>query len=571
MQKIKEKIESLIERALEQINIPAPEIVFSVPKQTVHGDLSTNIAMILAKEAKKPPRVLAEDLLRQMMPLPDWIEKAEIAGPGFINFFLKPHAYFNSLAMIMKEGKKFGSTKKGKGEKIILEFVSANPTGPLNVVSARAAAVGDTLANLLKAAGFKAHKEFYVNDVGNQIELFAESLRARYLQALGKEAAIPEEGYQGEYLKRLGEKLARSSFRRTPESSHFKKVGLKKMLDGQKKSLKRFGVVFDKWYLQSDLIKKKKLQKSLARLKKRGFLYEKEGAVFFRSTAFGDDKDRVVQKQDGEYSYFASDIAYHEDKFKRGVRVIDLFGPDHHGYVARTRASVAALGFDPEKLTILIIQQVNLLENEVVVKMSKRAGKLITMDDLLDEISPDVARFFFLQRASSTPLDFDLALAKKETPENPVYYIQYAHARIASIFRKAKTVIPAKAGIQSLLDPDFRRDDEKVDLSLLTLPQEKELAKKLLQFPEVIAEAAKDLAAHHLPFYALELAKEFQAYYSHAKQDARYKVVDAENRPKTLAKLYLLKNIQIVLQNALKLMGISAPERMESKDVASPI
>ncbi|MDZ4224284.1 MAG: arginine--tRNA ligase, partial [bacterium] len=288
-------------------------------------------------------------------------------------------------------------------------------------------------------------------------------------------------------------------------------------------------------------------------------------------TAFGDDKDRVVQKQDGEYSYFASDIAYHEDKFKRGVRVIDLFGPDHHGYVARTRASVAALGFDPEKLTILIIQQVNLLENEVVVKMSKRAGKLITMDDLLDEISPDVARFFFLQRASSTPLDFDLALAKKETPENPVYYIQYAHARIASIFRKAKTVIPAKAGIQSLLDPDFRRDDEKVDLSLLTLPQEKELAKKLLQFPDVIAEAAKDLAAHHLPFYALELAKEFQAYYSHAKQDARYKVVDAENRPKTLAKLYLLKNIQIVLQNALKLMGISAPERMESKDVASPI
>ncbi len=560
---LEQKIKVLLEKGLKKAfnrNLP---ILLNIPKQLEHGDLSTNIAFILAGELKKNPRVIAQEIIDHLKPLPEWIERVDWAGAGFINFVFKPTAYFEVLKEVLKEGKKFGSSKTGKGKKVILEFVSANPTGPLNVVSARAAVLGDTLANLLDFAGFKTHREYYVNDVGNQIELFAQSLRARYLHALGQEAVIPEEGYQGDYLKKLGEELARGrhagavSQYETGSGRHpedFKKIGLKKMLDWQKKSLKHFGVVFDKWYRQSDLIKKKMPQKAMAKLKERGFLYKKEGAHFFKSTAFGDDKDRVVQKQDGEFSYFASDIAYHEDKFARGFQwAVDLLGPDHHGYVARTKAAVEALGFKPEQLTILIIQQVNLLQNEVLVKMSKRAGSLITMDDLLDEISVDVARYFFLQRAASTPLDFDLVLAKKETPENPVYYIQYAHARIESIFAKAK-----EGGIKT----GFKR----IALSLLNLPEEKELAKKLLVFPDMVAEAAKDLAAHPLAFYALDLAKLFQAYYSQAKQDVRYKVVDLENRPKTEAKLYLLKNIQIVLQNALRLMGISAPKRMESKD-----
>src|SRR3989338_6959694 len=442
---LEEKLQGLIKKALKNLDFTMGEIVFSVPKQTVHGDLSTNIAMILAKGAKKPPRALAEELLRQMAPLPDWIEKGEVAGAGFLNFFFKPKAYFESLSAVLKEGKKFGESKKGRGQKVILEFVSANPTGPLNVVSARAAAVGDTLANILEKVGYKVHREYYVNDVGNQIDLFAQSLLARHLQIQGKEAEIPQEGYQGEYLKEFAKKLPK---KKAFSAQQIGQLGVKAMVASQKESLKNFGVVFNKWFLQSELLKKKEIEKSLSRLQKTGHLYESEGAIFFRSTTFGDDKDRVVRKQDGEYSYFASDIAYHNDKFARKFNwVIDILGPDHHGYVSRTKAALQALGYDSNQLTVLISQQVNLLQNEVLVKMSKRAGKLITMDDLMKEVGKDVARYFFLMRSTSSHLDFDLELAKKETPENPVFYIQYAHARIASILRKA---------LQTKIKADFK-------------------------------------------------------------------------------------------------------------------
>ena len=547
------KLKLLVAGAIKDLGLPEVAVEFSVSKQTEHGDLSTNIAFSLAKEARKAPRMVAADLVEKIKPLPSWVLKVEVAGAGFINFHIQPGAYFEALSQVLQEGKKFGRSLFGKGEKVILEFVSANPTGPLNIVSARAAAMGDVLANMLDAIGYKTHREFYVNDVGNQIELFAQSIAARYQQALGQSTEIPPEGYQGEYLKTFAEKLATKKDKKY-SLNEFKKLGLHEMLEGQKKSLEQFGVTFDKWYSQAELLKKGAIEKSFKKLKANNYLYEQDGALFFKSTAFGDDKDRVVKKQDGEYSYFASDIAYHADKFARKFCwVIDILGPDHHGYVARTKAAVAALGFSPDKLTVLIVQQVNLLENQVVVKMSKRAGKLVTMDDLVEEVGKDVARYFFLQRSASSHLDFDLELAKKETPENPVFYIQYAHARIASLFRKAE-----EQGIK----PNFK----KLNGTLLNLPEEKELAKQLLGFPNLLIHAAKELAPHLLAHFALELSRTFQAYYSQAKHDDRYRVVDATQPAGTQAKLYLLKNIQIVLQNSLRILGISAPERMDKDE-----
>ncbi|MDO8526256.1 MAG: arginine--tRNA ligase, partial [Deltaproteobacteria bacterium] len=552
-----ESLKPFILKSIQNSGLKTVEPEWSAPKQPEHGDVATNVAFLLAKEAGKPPRVVAQMLLENMEGLPDWIIKAEVAGAGYINFHIQPHAYFEALKIILKEGEKFGESFVGGGKNVLLEFVSANPTGPLNIVSARAAAVGDALASLLKTVGYKPKREFYVNDVGNQIELFARSIEARLLEARGEEGVIPPEGYQGEYLKTFAETLADTKKKYSLEQ--LKTLGLKYMIAWQKKSLENFGVTFDKWFSQKELIEKGMIEKALKKLEKGGHLYEKEGALFFSSIPFGDDKDRVVKKQDGEYSYFASDIAYHGDKFARGFDwAIDLLGPDHHGYVARTKAAVAAFGFNPDQLTVLIIQQVNLMEGEVLVKMSKRAGKMITMDDLLGEVGRDVARYFFLQRSASSPLDFDLELAKKETSENPVFYIQYAFARISSIFAKA---------LEQKIKPDFKN----VDLTLLDLPEEKMLARQLLSFPDMLARAAKELSVHLVAFYCLELARQFQSYYSQAKHDTRYRVVDMENPARTMAKLYLLKNIGIVLQNALRILGISAPERMESKDVAGAL
>lgn len=553
---LEEKVKALLKKAMGNLGWPEVSIILESPKLKEHGDFSSNAAFLLAKPLKKSPRQVAEELLKALRPFPDWIENIEVAGAGFLNFRLRSQAYFESLRMIFKEGEKFGTSSAGKSKRVILEFVSANPTGPLNIVSARAAAVGDTLANLLKATGHKVHREYYVNDIGNQIDLFAQSIQARVQEARGSPTPIPEGGYHGEYLRNFAADLAKKKKNCTLED--FKKMGLKEMVARQKKSLEKFGVVFDRWFFQSELIEKGKLEKTLKRLESLNHLYQQEGAVFFRAAFFGDEKDRVVRKAGGEYTYFASDIAYHADKFDRKFdRAIDLLGPDHHGYVARTRAALVPMGIDPRRLTVLIIQQVHLLEGDVRVKMSKRAGNIITLDELLNEVGRDVARYFFLQRAASTPLDFDLELAKKETPENPVFYIQYAHARICSIFKKAAA---------EKIRPNFK----KVSLELLDLPEEKELAKKILQYPAAVASAAQELTPHTLAFYCHDLAQQFQAYYSQAKNDPRYRVVDPAQSAKTAAKLYLLKNIRIVIQNALRILGISAPERME-KDVAGAI
>jgi len=544
---LEKEIQENIENALKKLKWPKVDVLFSLPKQKDHGDVATNIAFKLSKKVGKPPREVAQVIIDSISSLPKEVKKAEVAGAGFINFYIDRLAYFKALDKIQKEKEKFGQTNAKKNKKVIIEFVSANPTGPLNVVSARAAAIGDVLANLLAATGYQVHREFYVNDIGNQIELFGKSIQARLLNE-----EPPEGGYQGEYVSDLAKNL---DSKKTYSLEELKNLGLDSMISGQKEALANFGVKFDRWYLQSELIRKKKVEKAIEKLKKSKYVYEKEGAQFFKSSDFGDDKDRVVQKQDGEYSYFASDIAYHDEKFGRGFGwVIDILGPDHHGYIARTKAAVEACGWDPKHFTILIVQQVNFIENEMLVKMSKRAGKLITMQTLVNEVGKDAARFFFLQRATSTHLDFDLELAKKKSLENPVYYVQYAHARIASIFRKAE-----EAGVVY--------SSKEVDLSLLELPEEKELAKVILGLPDHLARAAQDLEPHQIIFYILNLAKQFQSYYSQAKNDDRYRVINTANLKSTLAKLYLLKNIQIVIQNTLNLLGISAPDKMEREEV----
>lgn len=555
---LEKEITQLIHHAIEKLHLSPVPLLLEKPKQKDHGDVATNVAFPLATQTKRSPRELARDLVDQMKAMPKGIEKVEMAGPGFINFYIKQKAYFEKLSSILKEEKKYGQSQVGKGQKVLLEFVSANPTGPLNIVSARAAAFGDALANILETVGYQVQREYYINDVGNQMTLFGKSLLARYLQAKGKSSPIPEEGYHGEYVKELAEGLLHQAAKDYSEEE-ITKLGLEKMVASQKASLQKFGVVFDQWFHQSELFRRKEIGKTIKQLEKKGYLYSKEGALFFKSTQFGDDKDRVVQKQDGDYSYFASDIAYHDHKYKRKFQwVIDIFGPDHHGYIPRTKAAVQALGHGGKEFTVLIVQQVNLLRGQEVIKMSKRKGQLITMDALVDEVGKEVARYFFLQRSASSPLDFDLELAKKETLENPVFYIQYAHARIASIFAKAN-------------EEPFKTNFRKLSLECLDLPEEKELAKQLLDFPDVLRKAAFDLEPHSVAFYLLELAKLFQGYYSQARQDPRYKVLNREALERTNAKLYLLKNIQIVLQNGLRLLGISAPERMESGDAPSAI
>lgn len=566
---IESKLKSALEDALraakgarELVAEELPPLVLEAPKIKEHGDFSVNVAMALAKTEGKPPRFIAEIILRHFKKT-DWIHSIEIAGSGFINFRLTPDCYFSHLKEVEKAGERYGHCELGKKKKILIEFVSANPTGPLNVVSARAAAYGDTLANLFSAIGYKVMREFYVNDVGNQIRLFAESILARVLQilckgsqTLGEKAEVPEEGYQGEYVVHLAKELLEEkgeSYFRGPREKVLADLeirGVKKMVAAQKEVLSAFGVEFDQWFFQNKLLPKK-VKQSLEKLTREKMLYEAEGATYFRSTDLGDDKDRVVKKSDGEYSYFASDIAYHDDKFHRADHVIDILGPDHHGYIARLKAIVAALGCNPENFKVLIVQQVNLMEEGKVVKMSKRAGKIIEMKDLLDEVGKDVARYFFLMRSANAHLDFDLTLAKKETPENPVFYIQYAHARISSIFEKAK-----KAGI---------RIGKKVDLSLLSLPEEKDLARKALEFPKVVRQAATEEAPHRLANYLLELSQQFQSYYSRAREDGRYRVLVKGNVEAAGPKLYLLKNIQIVLKNGLRILGVSAPDRMDKE------
>ena len=523
------------------------ELVLEKPRQEEFGDFAITIAMNLAKVAKKAPRKIAEEIVENLELDPHFVDKVEIAGPGFINFFLAKPCLHDTLKDILQDGDKYGLSDWGD-KKVQFEFVSANPTGPLNIVSARAAAVGDVLAGLYEKVGFTVEREFYVNDAGRQVRLLGYSLSARYMSELGVEMSIPEGGYHGEYLRDLAKLILEEegdTFKSMDDDERaelFSQKALEYMLNRQRNSLDKYNLVYDQWYRESTLREENAHLKVLKTLQDKGLTYEEDGAVWFKSSEFGDEKDRVLVTSQGEPTYFMVDIAYHQTKYDRGFELIyDFWGPDHHGYIDRMRGAMIALGHPADSFQVEIIQQVNLFRSGEVVKMSKRAGEIVEMDELIDEVGVDAARYFFIDRRISQPLDFDIDLAKSESDENPVYYVQYAHARICSVIQYAQ-----EQGVELAVDPD---------LSVLETPTEMSLIKKLMDYPEVISKAAETLEPHRIPNYLHELSGYFHRFYHHNR-------VVTDDVPLTLARLALAFGARQVFQNGLDLLRISKPEKM---------
>jgi len=554
----KESIKKCIKDGVFELDI-IPEIELDIPKRAEHGDLATNVAMIIASKAKKRPIDIANFIVKNLPKEKGLIEKVSVAPPGFINIVVLPALYLEQLREIEAQGEKYGTLKIGAGKKLQVEFVSANPTGPLHIGHGRGAVYGDVLGNIMKAAGYDVTKEYYVNDAGGQIRTLGRSIYLRFLETEGKPVTYPQECYQGAYIVQLARELAASSRTKLLNLSEEDAIEMcgefaaTKILADIKRDLAETGVIHDLYFHENRLHTDAAIERAISELKNHGHIFEHEGAQWFKSTAFKDDKDRVLKKSDGELTYFAADIAYHKNKFDRGFdRVIDIWGADHAGYVDRMRAAVQAMGYKKENYDVVLIQLVNLVRGGEVVSMSTRSATYETLEDVRKEVGRDVCRYFFLMRSHNSQLDFDLELAKKETPENPVFYIQYAHARIASVFRKAK-----EAGV--------KLDFKSVDLNALDLPEELKIARILAEYPRVIADCAAELEPHRLSFYLMELSKAFQGYYSKGRTDSRYRII-LNDPAKTIAKLYLLKNCQIVLQNALKVLGISAPEVMAREE-----
>lgn len=569
MDEIKSEICDILKGAISaaievgELSIPdVPEIPFSPTKTPEHGDIATPIALGLAKSAKMAPRTIAEIIVKHVIQNKHpRIRDLEIAGPGFINVYLSNEWLYDTLRTIVEAKDAYGRSKVGTGKQLQIEFVSANPTGPLNIVSGRAAAVGDTLVNLLNAVGYEAIREFYVNDAGGQVERLGESIDVRYRQALGeKNLEIPEGGYQGEYLQEFAEMIIAEesdAYLKLSQEERvvlFRDKGVAHLLGQQKVSLERFGVNFDVWTSEKAIRDSGKPDQIVDMFREKGYLYEAEGATWFRMTDFGDDKDCVVIRSNGEYTYFVPDAAYHHDKFDRGFdKVIDLLGPDHQGHVTRLKNFVKALGLADDWLEIDIIQQVNLVDSDGTRRdMSKRQGQFLTLDSLIDELADavgerfavDVARYFFLMRANNTHLDFNLELAVTQANENPVFYIQYAHARCCSIFQQGKEQ-------QIKVKPI-----DEVCLEMLTEPSEHELIRKLADFPAIVLSSAEEREAHRVPHYLHELAGMFHPYYN------QHRVLDTLNMERTYARLILIQGVRTVLANGLGLLGISAPESM---------
>ncbi|MBP2653208.1 MAG: argS [Firmicutes bacterium] len=550
--------QAMAEGVLAQVELP--KVMLEVPPQKEFGDFATNFAMQLARQAKTNPRQIAEVIAAQLNSQaaldkqhPDalsWLKEAKLAGPGFINFYLRPDWLYDLLTAVLVAGDKYGQTRTGGGEKIQVEFVSANPTGPLHVGHGRGAAVGSALTNLLRAAGYDVQAEYYINDAGNQIENLAASVNARYLELMGQEVVFPENGYHGRDIIDTAQRIVDHSGEKylamSPDErlASFKELALAEKLALLKEDLEAFGVTFDVWFSERTLHDKGAIDATCQELKERGYMYEKDGALWLKSSAYGDDKDRVVIRDNGVPTYLAADIAYHRDKFVRGFeRLINIWGSDHHGYINRVKAAVAAMGFEADRLEVLILQMVSLYQNGELVKMSKRTGQVVTLKELVEEVGCDAARFFFIMRSLDSQLDFDLDLAKSRSNENPVYYIQYAHARIASIFRQVK-----EAGIEMPLL-------ENILLNTLTSECEVDLIKKIGEYPEEIALAAKERAPHHIARYTHELAGLFHSFYN----QCRIIGVEPEFQAARLALVTAVKN---TLRSALGIMGITAPDRM---------
>lgn len=527
-----------------------PAFVLEVPKDKSHGDLATNAAMQLTKLAKRNPRQIAEAIIEHLDAKGAYIESAEIAGPGFINFRIDKSFLYAVIKETLTAGADYGRVASGQGKRIQVEFVSANPTGSLHLGHARGAAVGDALCNVLDFAGYEVTREYYINDAGKQIENLALSIEARYRQQLGQEAELPEDGYYGEDIVGFAKALAEQEGDRLlslPEQErfqYFRSYGLERELDKIKRDLARFRVGFDVWFSETSLYETGRVTEALQALKDSGHVYEEDGATWLATVPLGDDKNRVLVKNDGSYTYLTPDIAYHRDKYGRGFdEMINIWGADHHGYIPRVKAAMAALGNDPAKLTVLIAQMVSLFQNGEKVKMSKRTGKAVTMEDLMDEVGVDAIRYFFTMRSMDSHLDFDMDLAISTSNENPVYYVQYAHARICSIFRQAEE--------QGFALPAL----DAVDYGKLTAEAEFDLLRKIGELPQEVADAAAQYAPHRLIRYVYELAADFHSYY-------RAERVITDDASQTAARLALLAAVRTAIANVLRLVGVSAPERM---------
>lgn len=525
-----------------------PEVLLEVPPQKEFGDFATNFAMQSARALKCNPRMIAQAVVDNMDCA--YVEKMEIAGPGFINFYLKQDWIYDVLSGIIAEGENYGNLVSDCKEKIQVEYVSANPTGPLHVGHGRGAAVGSALANLMKAAGMDVSREFYINDAGNQINNLAASVNARYLEQLGQTVEFPENGYHGHDIIETAERIVRiygDRFLNMSEEERlqeFRTIALKEKLAALKEDLEAFNVTYDHWFSEQTLHDANAIKSACDLLTERGYLYEQDGALWLKATEYGDDKDRVVIRDNGIPTYFAADIAYHRDKYARGFdRVINLWGADHHGYIARMKAAVGALGYHPDQLEVLILQMVSLYRNGELVKMSKRTGQSVTLNELIEEVGTDAARFFFVMRSIDSQLDFDLTLATEKSNENPVYYIQYAHARICSIMRQLE-----EAGIAVMPATEAK-------LNTLVEASELELIKKLGEYPEMIAGAAKERAVHRVAHYVHDLAGLFHSFYN----QCRILGVDSDLQQ---ARIALVKTVGHVIRHALSILGVSAPERM---------
>jgi arginyl-tRNA synthetase len=552
---MKTAIQIIIHDALEKARqagelelSPFPEIVVEKPKDEKMGDFSTNIAMTLARSERKNPKMIAESVVRYLKN--GDLSQVEIAGPGFINLKMSHEFFLQRLKNVVKQGDDFGQTDVGQGTKVLIEFVSANPTGPLHVGHGRGAAVGDALARILKKSGYDLSTEYYINDVGNQMNFLGRSTWLRYRELLGEAIEFPDDHYRGEYIKDIANEIVKqkgNEFLNKPEEEclpFFRKFAKDNILKGIQKDLTEFRVNFDNWFNEQSLYDDSSVEKAIEWLKGKGHIYEKDGAVWLKSSAFNDDKDRVIVKKTGEKTYFCSDIAYHQNKINRGFKkIINLMGADHHGYVPRMEAVLEAMGYDKKIFKILLIQFVSLLRAGEKVSMSTRAGEFETLKDVVSEVGVDVARYYFLMRSSDTHLDFDLELAKQETSENPVFYIQYAHARICSIFRTA-----GEKGVV------WNRSNE-VDLSLLVEGEEFGIIRAVLAFPEIVEKSARALEVHRISHYLLDMVSRFHGYYS------RHRVI-SDDKALTLARLFLLDAIRITIRNGFDLMGISAPEKM---------
>jgi arginyl-tRNA synthetase len=594
---LKAHLHALLAQALQQLRqdglLPA-DVPAAIPleqtRDRAHGDFASTLALALAKTARRKPRELAEQLVAAL-PASDGVARVEIAGAGFINFFLTPSAYQTVVNEILDQGDAFGRSELGGSRRVQVEFVSANPTGPLHVGHGRGAAFGATVANLLEAIGYQVHREYYVNDAGRQMNILATSIWLRYLEHCGEKFRFPSNGYRGDYVRDIAARLyaerggayivaAAQIFRNLPQDEvqdedgaiviagdkeahidalveraqrllgdhHYRYIferGLNTILDDIRDDLREFGVVYDEWYSERTLAECGAVNRTINRLRDAGYVYEQDGALWFRSSAFGDEKDRVVERENGQTTYFASDIAYHLDKFERGFdRVIDVWGADHHGYVPRVKAALRAMGENPDKLDVLLVQFAILYRNGERVQMSTRSGEFVTLRELRQEVGNDAARFFYVMRKSEQHLDFDLDLAKSQSRDNPVYYIQYVHARVSSVLRQ-------------LGDKGLSRDEARgrASLTLLTEPHEEALLVALSRYPDVVESAALAHEPHQLAHYLRELATAFHAYYN----EHRVLVPDDALRD---ARLNLSLATRQVIKNGLKLLGVSAPEVM---------